>query len=194
MSVGAIEFAVLGMLRLRPMTGYEIKSAYERGPANFMPISYGQIYPILKKLTADGLVTGKLESGGRERQRYSITLAGKKLLRAWLSGTDSGASRSGAVSHRELLLKLFFTSPDELGAMHGPIDSFRREEEQRLEHYRRTRGWLRSEHGENPRLAIWEMVLAYGVGQSEARVKWAEEMLAKMGKERKARRKASKSA
>jgi len=125
-----------------------------------MPISYGQIYPILKKLAGEGLIIGKLEAGGRERQRYSITAAGKKLLRAWLIGADSGASRSGGVSHRELLLKLFFTSPDELGAMRGPIESFRREEEQRLEHYRRTRSWLRSEHGENPRLGIWEMVLA----------------------------------
>ena len=190
----SIQFAILGMVSLRPMTGYEIKQSYQQGPANFMPISYGQIYPILKKLTADGLVTGKLEAGGRERQRYSITLAGKKLLRAWLSGTDSGASRSGAVSHRELLLKLFFTSPDGVDAMREPIEGLRREEGQRLEHYRRTRSWLRREHGENPRLPIWEMVLAYGVGQAEARTKWAEEALATMGKEGKARRKASKSA
>jgi len=89
---------------------------------------------------------------------------------------------------------LFFTSPDELDVMRGPIESFGREEQQRLEHYRRTRSWLRSEHGENPRLGIWEMVLAYGVGQAEARANWAEEALAKMGKEGKAKRKASKSA
>jgi DNA-binding PadR family transcriptional regulator len=35
------------MLKLRPVTGYEIKQAYQKGPANFMPISFGQIYPVL---------------------------------------------------------------------------------------------------------------------------------------------------
>ena len=45
-----ILFAVLGILKLRPMTGYEIKQVYQKGPANFMPISFGQIYPVLAKL------------------------------------------------------------------------------------------------------------------------------------------------
>jgi len=45
----SVQFAVLGMLKLRPMTGYDIKQAYQKGPANFMPISFGQIYPALAK-------------------------------------------------------------------------------------------------------------------------------------------------
>ncbi len=50
MSGTPILFAVLGMLKLRPMTGYEIKQVHQKGPANFMPISFGQIYPVLAKL------------------------------------------------------------------------------------------------------------------------------------------------
>jgi PadR family transcriptional regulator, regulatory protein AphA len=184
----SIQFAILGMVSLRPMTGYEIKQSYERGPANFMPISYGQIYPLLKKLAAEGLVVGKLEAGGRERQRYSITMDGRKLIKAWLTA-ESGAQ----VSHKELLLKLFFMTPGELGLIQGQMNGFHKEEAQRLEHYRRARSWLRSEHGDNSRLEIWEMVLDYGVGQSEARVRWSEGILRKM-RHGKAKRKASKSA
>src|SRR5438270_4197590 len=92
-----IQFAILGMVSLRPMTGYEIKQSYQRGPANFMPISYGQIYPILKKLAGAGLVVGKLEAGGRERHRYSITAEGRRQMKVWLT-EESGAS----LSHKEL--------------------------------------------------------------------------------------------
>src|SRR5947209_3809288 len=132
-----IQFAILGMVSLRPMTGYEIKQSYQRGPANFMPISYGQIYPILKKLAAAGLVAGKLEAGGRERQRYSITAEGRRQMKAWLT-EESGAP----VSHKELLLKLFFMAPAELGLIQGQVEGFHREEAQRLQHYGRVRGWL----------------------------------------------------
>ena len=43
-------FAVLGILSYGPMSGYDIKKFYEQNVAGFWSESYGQIYPILKRL------------------------------------------------------------------------------------------------------------------------------------------------
>src|SRR6266404_1018307 len=98
MSLTSIRFAVLGMLKMRPMTGYEIKQAYQKGPANFMPISFGQIYPALAKLGKEKLVRQDRQPGSRGSIRYFITGKGEEALRSWLF------SPSDPANHRELLL------------------------------------------------------------------------------------------
>ena len=50
-------YALLGMLSIRPMSGYDIKKLIEASISNFWTESYGQIYPILKTLVAEKLVT-----------------------------------------------------------------------------------------------------------------------------------------
>ena len=172
--MASIRGAVLGMLKLRPMTGYEIKQAYQKGPANFMPISFGQIYPALAKLGKESLVHQDKRPGSRRSIRYSITSKGEEALRGWL------LSLSDPANHRELLLRLFFAAPSDLAGLLGPVESFRREEQARLVHYGDTRKWLDTAQARNPRLPIWRLVLEYGVLQSECRVRWAERALAFM--------------
>jgi len=82
--MASIRGAVLGMLKLRPMTGYEIKQAYQKGPANFMPMSFGQIYPALTKLSKEKLVRPDKQPGSRGSIRYFITSKGEEALREWL--------------------------------------------------------------------------------------------------------------
>ena len=49
--------AILGFLTWEPMSGYAIKKAVAASIDNFWNESYGQIYPILKRLVANGLAT-----------------------------------------------------------------------------------------------------------------------------------------
>src|SRR3984893_2731583 len=163
MSRTPILFAVLGMLKLRPMTGYEVKQVYQKGPANFMPISFGQIYPVLAKLRQNKMVRQDKQQGGRKSIRYFITDKGEEAFRKWLfSPGDPG-------NHRELLLRLFFAAPREMGKLRGHVEAFRREQQARLDHYDDTRKWLDDAQAHNPRLPIWKLVLAYGVLLSESR-------------------------
>ena len=174
MSRTPILFAVLGMLKLRPMTGYEIKQVYQKGPANFMPISFGQIYPVLAKLRQNKMVRQDKQQGGRGSIRYFITHKGEEAFRKWLfSPGDPG-------NHRELLLRLFFAAPPEMAELRGNVEAFRREQQARLDHYDDTRKWLDDAQAHNPRLPIWKLVLEYGVLLSESRVRWAERALAFM--------------
>jgi len=174
MSLTSIQFAVLGMLRFRPMTGYEIKQAYRKGPANFMPISFGQIYPALAKLGKERLVRQDQQPGSRGSIRYFITGKGEEALRSWLF------SPSDPANHRELLLRLFFAAPAELAGLSDSVQAFRKAEDARLAHYDDTHKWLDDTHASNPRLAIWKLVMEHGVLQSESRVRWAEGALAFM--------------
>ena len=174
MSWASIQFAVLGMLKFRPMTGYEIKQAYQKGPANFMPISFGQIYPALAKLGKEKLVRQDQQPGSRGSIRYFITGKGEEALRSWLF------SPSDPENHRELMLRLFFAAPAELAGLNDSVQAFRKAEEARLAHYEDTHKWLDDTHASNPRLPIWKLVMEYGVLQSESRVRWAERALAFM--------------
>ena len=174
MSRTPILFAVLGMLKLRPMTGYEIKQVYEKGPANFMPISFGQIYPVLAKLRKGKMVRQNKQPGVRASISYSITPKGEEAFREWLFSSGDPAN------YRELLLRLFFAAPPELAELRGHVEAFRREEQANLDHYDATRRWLDTAQARNPRLPIWKLVLEYGVSQSESHMLWADRALAFM--------------
>lgn len=79
-------YMVLAMIRDGYDTGYRIKQYLERAASFFWSVSYGQIYPELRRLEAAGLVTGRdLTSAGRRRREYSLTASGRRELGRWLA-------------------------------------------------------------------------------------------------------------
>ena len=84
---GVLELCVLSLLNSRDCYGYDISEWLSR----HIDISDGTVYPILRKLKAEGLVTTYLseESGGPPRKYYTMTQAGREeyLLakEEWLS-------------------------------------------------------------------------------------------------------------
>src|SRR5438045_3830581 len=81
------KYAVLGMLSLAPMSGYDLKKNIEMSTGNFWTESYGQIYPMLKQLAEEGLTTSHIEKkeGRPERHVYTLTDNGWEALRHWLT-------------------------------------------------------------------------------------------------------------
>lgn len=73
---GVLELCVLSMLRRQDWYGYEISEYLSR----HIDIADGTVYPILRKLKADGLVITYLseESGGPPRKYYKLTELGSK--------------------------------------------------------------------------------------------------------------------
>src|SRR5580698_5529051 len=96
--------SLLGLLSMGPMSGYEIRQLIEESIGNFWSESYGQIYPALKRMVADGLAEMKEERAeGRPLKKvYSLTERGRERLREWL---DLPVAEQ--VSRNELLLKMF---------------------------------------------------------------------------------------
>lgn len=76
---GVIELCILSILIKKDMYGYELSDYISKQ----IDISDGTVYPILRKLKADGLVKTYLieESGGPPRKYYSITETGIKQFK-----------------------------------------------------------------------------------------------------------------
>src|SRR5213596_687898 len=90
METTAIRWAVLGLLALRPRSGYDIKQSVDRTIRHFWAASYGQIYPELKRLETAGWIEGSDGSrGARSRRVYTITARGRDELQRWLSGEET---------------------------------------------------------------------------------------------------------
>jgi PadR family transcriptional regulator, regulatory protein PadR len=83
---GVLELLVLAMLKKEDTYGYDISDAI----SSKIHISAGTVYPILRKMKDDGLVTTYLseQSSGPARKYYRLTPEGIKkyeaLSREWL--------------------------------------------------------------------------------------------------------------
>jgi len=82
----SLKYALLGLLAENPKYGYEIKQQFEGALGNVWSVSYGQLYPTLRRLSEVGWVTKKTAPGKKaaEKNIYSITEKGKKRLDEWL--------------------------------------------------------------------------------------------------------------
>ena len=73
---GVLELCLLSLLKKRDHYGYEISDYL----SSHIDIADGTVYPILRKLKGDGLLTTYLqeESGGPPRKYYSLTSLGRE--------------------------------------------------------------------------------------------------------------------
>lgn len=76
---GVLDLCVLALLHKRDCYGYEISDYLSR----HIEIADGTVYPLLRKLKADGLLTTYLqeESGGPPRKYYKLTELGRETYR-----------------------------------------------------------------------------------------------------------------
>lgn len=73
---GVLELCVLSLLKQKDRYGYEISDCLTKR----INMADGTVYPILRKLKSDGLLTTYLqeESGGPPRKYYSLTQLGRE--------------------------------------------------------------------------------------------------------------------
>src|SRR5947209_13038179 len=172
-------YAILGMLSLMPMSGYDLKKYIEMGTSNFWSESYGQIYPMLKQLAEEGLTTSHVEKheGRPERHVYTLTDKGWDALRHWLTEPVEYQ-----LARNELLLKLFFG-----GQIQGPVSAehvqrHRGLQMQLLQHYDGIEAHLQSNFAGSPHLPYWLMTLSYGRHIARALLAWCDETLIALNK------------
>ena len=169
MDRNAVTPVILGLLSFGARSGYEIKATVDRSTRFFWAASYGQIYPELRRLEAEGLIEGRdAPAGGRRRRVYELTSAGRAELEAWLLGLDVTVELRD-----ESLLRLFFA------------DSLPREQALELLEARR-RGheeYLAVLHAleefpKDPPFA--SLALRWGIAFNEWGVRWCEEELRRL--------------
>ena len=169
------KYAILGMLSLHPMSGYDIRKTVQESIRHFWSESYGQIYPALKRLEAQKLVKRArgVQKGRAGRQVYALTPTGRRKLKEWLTQAPMMPP-----FRNELLLKLFFGRLVSREACRENLRQFRQRQEQFLQSYRQVEDRLHSQYEGHADRPFWLMTLSYGAHQSRALRDWCDESLA----------------
>ena len=84
-----LDYAVLGLLMERPRHGYELKRAL--GELGFWKVSFGSLYPALRRLDKRGAI--EATGGTGRRKSYRITDDGREIF-ATLMSTDPDVSET----------------------------------------------------------------------------------------------------
>ena len=95
----ALELAVLGLLHEAPMHGYELRKRVTGLLGWGRVLSYGSLYPCLKQMLRDGLITedtteepaGTTTRGRRGKIVYKLTADGKERFATLVSATGPSA-------------------------------------------------------------------------------------------------------
>ena len=111
--------AVLGLLRLRPWTTYELAKQVQRSLGWFWPRAERKLYEEPKRLAAAGLATSTSEmTGARPRTVYAVTDEGRAALAEWLSEPPNPPSLEF-----EGMVKVFFADGGDLMQLEMTLQS-----------------------------------------------------------------------
>lgn len=165
-------YVILGFLNHEAMTGYELKKRIDLSLSYFWETGFGQIYPTLSALEANGLVERFPEDSAQklERIRYGITQHGREALREWLEQPVSQKTIK-----YEVLLKLFFGG--ELSAEQNirTINAFAERFSQELPNLERFEQSLLNALPENPDHLYYLLTVRFGQKIFNAYESWAKE-------------------
>jgi DNA-binding PadR family transcriptional regulator len=169
---------LLGLLTIESMSGYDLGQTIQESIGHFWNESYGQIYPNLKTLAAEGSVISKIEKqrGKPDRHIYSITKKGRERLAKWLA-----VPPQPEVPRNEMLLKLFFGSQVSPEIPIGYLNRMMESERAALERFRQIRAAI-SGNKQHPDTPYWKMAVRFGETEVEAHLRWANETLAELKK------------
>jgi DNA-binding PadR family transcriptional regulator len=173
-AISRTDAAILGMLTIEPMSGYDMKKFCEQSLAHFWHENYGNLYPRLKRLQAGGLIRGRRQRRARGPQAivYSLAPAGRSRFRRWLrQKPEPERVRS------ELLLKIFFGAQAEPAGCAAMIRDHRQQQEALRDRYASIERMLREELAdtERPDVPFWLMTLRRGQILTDARLRWCRE-------------------
>jgi len=174
-----VKHGLLALLAQRDLTGYELKSRFERALGDFWQLNSGQVYSTLERLRRARLVTRTGEPAtiprNVERARYRLLPSGRRQLERWLAAP---ACRLRPIRD-PLFVKLVFGPPERLPAL---LTSFAAETRRYTDAVETLTALLAQEPVSRASRARWLVVEATRL-QYDAQLRWLEsvrELLAPM--------------
>lgn len=167
---------ILGLLSEEALTGYDIKKRIDIRFRFFWNESFGQIYPQLKKMEQNGLITAsQKQDGGRAAKKYAITALGRTTLQRWLLEPPEKES-----VRIELLLKLYFADQGNPDILANHIRAFQAAHQQDLMILNLFKQELQSipdphHHHENIM-----SVIEFGIVTNQGYLTWCQDTLKKL--------------
>ena len=162
-----IDMVILGLLSHEDLTGYDMKKRIDGAISFFWKGSFGNIYPALKDMEAQGLITkSDTAVGGREKIVYHITKKGGDTLQSWLG--DAQASNE---LRYETLLKLFFGGAAKAEVSLQNIETFEAQVRQDLKVLRAYAENLEKVL-DDPDHVYYSLTVSFGIETYEAYLRW----------------------
>jgi DNA-binding PadR family transcriptional regulator len=168
-------YVILGGLSIQSnLTGYELHKGIEENFGSFWGESYGQIYPTLKRLVAEGLIEASKPAlaSRKRRQEYSLTDAGRAALREWLAQPFQNDP-----PRNEFLLKLFFGREAAPGVALMHVREVQRRNQNMLATLEGIEHMSRDDRSQNPNKPYWMLTLGLGLALTRAALDWGESAL-----------------
>ncbi|MES2821947.1 MAG: PadR family transcriptional regulator [Pseudomonadota bacterium] len=174
---GKSRYAVMGMLALDDMSGYDIKRHFETCLGSFWTESYGQIYPVLKSLVEEGFASSTVhrQPGRPDRVVHSLTPSGAAELASWLEEpADTELERN------ESLLKVLFghCARAEQTIIH--LQSFHTRRLEKIEEARQFKLFIGATAAHKPQTLFMLAAADYVIVTNEASLRWAETVIAQL--------------
>lgn len=171
----SMKHALLGFLSYKPMTGYELKQAFDSTVHIFWNAELSQIYPALKAMERDGLLTMHIEpqQDRPNRKVYELTETGRLALQDWLEQPTALPITKDA-----FLLKVFFGAVLDPETMRTHLQEQLRQHREQLQYYE-TSTWdsLRDIMQRRPGLPdpnYWVLTLEWALRYERSCIEWCE--------------------
>ena len=109
----SVPLTLLGLLDREPSHGYDLKRDYDTFFGRGRPLSFGQVYATLSRLSRDGkVVVGEVAPGeGPDRKRYVITERGATEVDTWLTEPVEAEPHLQTVLFAKVVLSLMLGRP-----------------------------------------------------------------------------------
>ncbi|GAB3801762.1 PadR family transcriptional regulator [Virgibacillus kimchii] len=171
-------YAILGMLTTGNRSGYDVKQFMDQSLNHFWKISYGQIYPTLKRLEQEGLITVEtaFQEGKPGRKEYFLTSKGEGALKEWLEEP----LKQVPSERNEVLLKIFFGRYQTKEQSIALLKDYKQKLEAQYETYEQIEEMIAHHGCEAGDAPYWLFTLDYGKRVTNAAMEWCEETIAKI--------------
>lgn len=166
----SVEHTLLAMLSFWPSTGYTIKSEFEHKAAGlYWGMSYGSIYPKLKKLEEEGYIfMVEQEEEGRKKKMYELSPKGWLEFESWLN-----APSVYPIMKDELLMKMSTWHEDmDIAILINHLLK-RKEETEDMLHF--VQEW--NSNGYSYISKVGALAIRHGELRLESELKWIEESI-----------------
>lgn len=177
----SLQHGLLGMLRISPMTGYDIMTTFNESLTFFWSAQTSQIYRDLDTLEKKGYLSSKKEvqQGKPDKRIYSITPEGIEHLDQWLSSNDFSKNQK---NRNPVLMQIFVSQPRNTEHLIASLSSLKNEKQDFLNQSEKISAtieqYARNATQTNKNAAtFWKIVHLHGEIFAKAHIQWTEKAI-----------------
>jgi DNA-binding PadR family transcriptional regulator len=160
------DIAVLGALSIEPMTGYRLRKEITETLGHFWHESFGQVYPSLARLEAEGCIVA-MDGPKTSSRVFALTEAGQAELRRLLELPPEPQQPRNA-----LLLRIFFGANLPPEAIADLLDDYEAQLREKLAGFAAIRRQLEADPLAGEHRRYWLATVSAGELAALSQVEW----------------------